>query len=150
MTLSFRYQLYNRTTPSLPLGGRWVQPRPVIAVSFIGPSDTWVSDCLLDTGADETVLPDGAAATIGIDLTDAPTGTAIAFGQRVPVRYALVTIRIADHQEQREWQGCLAFTSAYLRWPLLGFGGFQQFFLVAYHGDREVVELTVNGLYPGT
>jgi predicted aspartyl protease len=150
MTLSFRYQLYNRTTPSLPLGGRWVQPRPVIAVTFVGPSDVWVSDGLLDTGADETVLPDRAVAVLGVDLTNAPTGTAVAFGQRVPVRYALATLRIADQQEQREWQGWLAFTSAYLRWPLLGFGGFQQYFVTVYHGDREIVELTVNSLYPGT
>src|SRR4051794_38645488 len=119
MTLSYRYQLHNRTTPSLPLGGRWAQPRPVIPVSFVGPSDTWVSDGLLDTGADETVLPDGAASYVGIDLSNAPTGTAMAFGQRVPVRYALLTVRIADQQERREWPAWLAFTSAYLRWPLL-------------------------------
>jgi predicted aspartyl protease len=150
MTLSFRYQLKNRSTPSIPLGGRWVQPRPIIAVTFVGPGGTWVIDGLLDTGADETVLPDTAAATLGVDLTNAPTGTAMAFGQQVPVRYALVTIRLANPHERHEWQGWLAFTSAYLRWPLLGFGGFQQFFSVAYHGDREIVELTVNSLYPGT
>jgi hypothetical protein len=44
----------------------------------------------------------------------------------------------------------VGFTTAPLRWPLLGFGAFQQSFTVAYHGDREVVELTVNSLYPGT
>src|SRR5262245_1566983 len=121
MTLSFRYQLFNRPTPSLPLGGRWSQPRPVIPVTFIGPADTWLTDGLLDTGADETVLPDSAAATLGTDLANAPTGTAMAFGQRVIVRYALARIRIADQNERREWQAWLAFTSAYLRWPLLGF-----------------------------
>src|SRR5262245_37958657 len=150
MTLSFPCQLRNRSTPSIPLGGRWTQPRPIIAVTFIGPGGTWVSDGLLDTGADETVLPERAAVIPGLDLANVPTGTATAFGQQVPVRYALASMRIADQQEQRQWPGWLAFATAYLRWPLLGFGGFQQFFLVSYHGDREVVELTVNGLYPGT
>jgi len=150
MTLSFRYQMINRPKPSIPLGGRWVQPRPIIPVTSVGPvAGTWVADGLLDTGADETLLPESAAVTLGIDLTGATTGTARAFGQLVPVRYAEAKIRIADQQEQREWQAWLAFTSVYLRWPLLGFGGFQ-FFRVVYHGDLEFVELTANSLYPGT
>jgi hypothetical protein len=150
MTLSFPYQLRNRPTASIPLGGRWVQPRPIIPVTFLGQANSWLVGSLLDTGADETVLPDLGAIKLGLDLTGAPTGTATAFGQSVTVRYALVTMRVANPHEHREWQAWLAFTTAYLRWPLLGFGGFQQFFTVAYHGDREVVELTVNSLYPGT
>src|SRR5262245_41704608 len=132
MTLAFRYQLINRPTPSIPLGGRWVQPRPIIPVTVIGPARTLLVDGLLDTGADETVFSESAAVSLGIDLADAPTGTARAFGQIVPVRYALATLRIADQQERREWQAWLAFTGAYLRWPLLGFGGCQQFFVAAY------------------
>ena len=32
---------------------------------------------------------------------------------------------------------------------LLGFAGCLQFFDALFHGEREEVELTVNGLYPG-
>ena len=65
------------------------------------------------------------------------------------MRLAQVTLRIADNNEQREWRAWVAFTSATMRQPLLGFAGFLQYFTAAFHGDREEVELTVNGLYPG-
>jgi hypothetical protein len=66
------------------------------------------------------------------------------------VRYAEVTLRIADNQEQREWKAWVGFTAARLRQPLLGYAGFLQYFTATFHGDREEVELTVNPTYPGT
>ena len=42
------------------------------------------------------------------------------------------------------WVG---FTSAPIRHPLLGFAGFLQYFTATFHGDREEVELAVNGTY---
>jgi hypothetical protein len=44
----------------------------------------------------------------------------------------------------------VGFTSCRLRHALLGFAGFLEFFTATFHGDREEVELAVNGLYPGT
>lgn len=41
------------------------------------------------------------------------------------------------------------FTPARLRYPTLGFAGVLQFFTASFRGDRQEVELTVNGLYPG-
>jgi hypothetical protein len=117
----------------------------------LGPSTSWVLDALLDTGADDTVFPDHVAALIGVDLANAPAGTSAGVGSgSVSVRYARVALRIADNQERREWQAWVGFTSAPLRHPLLGFAGFLQYFTAAFHGDREEVELTVNGLYAGT
>jgi hypothetical protein len=64
--------------------------------------------------------------------------------------YAEVKLRITDGAEQREWQAWVAFTPACIRRPLLGFGGFLQFFTAAFYGDREQVELTTNSFYRGT
>jgi hypothetical protein len=44
----------------------------------------------------------------------------------------------------------VAFTSAPLRRPLLGFAGFLEFFTSTFYGDLEQVDLTINSRYPGT
>ena len=68
----------------------------------------------------------------------------------LPVRYARVTLRLTDGHEQREWPAWVGFTPAGLVYPVLGFAGCLQFFDAHFRGAREEVELTPNGLYPGT
>jgi hypothetical protein len=120
-------------------------------VALIGPTGTVVRQALLDTGADNTVFPDDVALRIGLDLSVAPLGTGAGIGSnRLTLRYAEVTLRIADNNERREWQAWVGFTSGRLRHPTLGFAGALEFFTATFHGDREQVELTVNGSYPGT
>lgn len=151
MTMRFKYRLQPRRTPSIPLGGRWVQPRPIISLTLIHGQRTWLGEGLVDDGADDTVFHDSVAATLGIDLTHLPGSVCEAVGgAAIPVRFATVTIRILANQERREWQGCVAFTPIRLRNSLLGFGGFLQFFTAAFHGDLEFLDLTINSLYPGT
>jgi hypothetical protein len=150
MSLIFPYQqVPMRRIP--PLLGRSDRPRPIIGVTAIGPRGTWASDGHLDTAADDTVFPEVAAAAIGIDLTNAPIGSGKgAAASPVPLRYAVVTLRIASLQEQREWQAWVGFTAAPLIRPLFGFAGFLQFFDANFRGSREEVELTVNANYSGT
>jgi hypothetical protein len=106
---------------------------------------------LLDTGADDTVFPDHVARLIGLDLAGAPTGTVSGAGAAgLPVRYAQVTLRLTDGREQREWPAWVGFTPSRLTYPMLGFAGCLQFFDATFRGAREDVELTPNGLYPGT
>lgn len=108
-------------------------------------------DGLIDTGSDDVLFPEDIAALIGIDLTNAPQGTASAFGQgTIPVRYAEATLRIADNQERREWRAWVSFAPVARRYALLGHAGFLQYFTASFHGDREELELTVNAQYPGT
>jgi hypothetical protein len=119
-------------------------------ISVLGPLGTFVDSAYLDSAADDTVIREDVAAKIGIDLTNAPEGTAAGPGMAlVLLRNAEVTLRLTDGKEQREWQARVGFTSARLSRPLLGFAGCLQFFTCTFHGDREVAELTVNGLYPG-
>lgn len=151
MSLRFPYQLEQANQSVIPLGGRWVRPRPLVAVALMGPAGNRARDALLDTGADDTVFPEYLAALIGIDLTNAPQGTASGVGsQGVPVKYAQVTLRLTDGKERREWPAWVGFTLAPMLYPMLGFAGCLQFFTSVFHGDREEVELTVNSLYPGT
>jgi predicted aspartyl protease len=151
MPMRFHYTLMHMPRPVASLGGRWVRPRPVVLVKVSGPGGTFQSSALLDTGADDTVFPARAAGKLGLDLTSAVPGIATgAGGMRVPVRYAQVTLRLSDGRETREWPALVAFTSARLNQPLLGFAGCLQFFDAQFFGAREEVELTVNSLYPGT
>ena len=150
MSLLYRYNIVRSPRAALTLGGRWSRPRPLIIVSATGPAGTHAVESLLDTGADETVFPDDVALRIGLSLTDAPQGMgAGASLAGVPLRYGEVNLRITDGIEQREWCAWVGFTSVKIYRPMLGFAGFLQFFTATFHGDREQVELTVNGLYPG-
>jgi len=150
MSLRFRYNLI-RTGRHIPsLGGRTVRPRPLVLVGVTGPADTAGRIALLDTGADDTVFPESLAAVLGIDLAQAPVGSLTnADGTSFSVRYADVTLRLTDGNEKRVWPA-IAFASAQLIYPLLGFAGCLQYFWANFMGDREEVELTVNSLYPGT
>jgi hypothetical protein len=151
MSLRFHYKRGKASHPLVSLQGRLDRPRPVIPLCIIGPADTWVGNGLLDTGADDTVFPDSTAANIGLDLTNAPGGSgAGAAASPVALRYAEVTLRLTAQQEQREWRAWVGFTAAPLRFPLLGYAGFLQFFDALFRGSNEEVELTVNALYPGT
>jgi hypothetical protein len=151
MSLRFPYLQVARGRPIVSLSGKVHRPRPVIGVTILGPAGAAPYDGLLDTGSDDVLFPEDVAALIGIDLINAPQGTASAFGHgTISVRYAEATLRVADNQEQREWHAWVSFAPVVRRYALLGHAGFLQYFTATFHGDREEVELTVNGQYPGT
>lgn len=151
MSLLFRYKVVRVQHAAVSLGGRWSRPRPFLPIAVIGPTNTSAVDGYLDTGSDDTIFSERLAARIGLDLTNAPQGQlTTATLTNAPVRYAQVTLRMTDGKEQRQWPAWVGFTPAHLQSPLLGFAGFLQFFTATFSDDREEVELTVNGFYPGT
>ena len=86
---------------------------------------------------------------IGIDLAGAPAGHHRGIdGIRHPVRYAPVRLRLSDGRTHLEWPATVGFTTAPLRYALLGFAGFFQFFTAEFQGDRERVALAANPLFP--
>jgi hypothetical protein len=100
----FRYHLVpqGRMLPSL--GGRTVRPRQLVTVTLVGPGTARARTALLDTGADDTVFPESLAVLVGIDLTNADTGTAaVPGGGRVSGRYASVTLRLKLDCETNLW-----------------------------------------------
>ena len=151
MSMVFSYRPIPVQQPLWSLRGRTERPRPLFPVTVVGPKGSVLRLCLLDTGSDDTVFHEKELATLGIDLTNAPTNTATGVGN-VPLalRYAEVRLRIAGNGERREWTARIGFTAAPLHQPLLGFAGFLEYFTATFHGDREEVELTVNSLYAGT
>jgi predicted aspartyl protease len=152
MTMRFRYLQVHMGKPLVSLGGRPTRPRTILGVTVLSPTTSRSLDALLDTGADDTVFSEQLAQRLGIDLSTAEVGTAQgAGGQLITVRYATVRLRIADQQEQREWEAVVGFAPlGQTSLPMLGFAGFLQYFTAVFYGDREEVELTVNSLYSGT
>ena len=151
MTMRFAYDLIGTSSPILALGGRYFRPRPIVPITLIGPLGSHLLRGLVDSGADEIIVPEFVPPIIGVDLFGAPTVTTRGIaGSMVSVRLAEVTMRIADLHERREWSAWVGFSPIPRRTAVLGFTGFLQYFTTMLHGEFERLELTVNALYPGT
>lgn len=151
MSLRFRYQLAPTGRMIHSLGGRTVRPRPLVPVRLISASSSPTRAGLLDKGADETIYPEARARLLGLDLTNAPLGSAtVANSASINFRYSPVTLYLTEGNETRGWKAIVGFSPARLRYGLLGFAGCLQYFTASFRGDIEEVELSVNALYPGT
>jgi hypothetical protein len=151
MSLYFNYKRLVMPKPQITLGGGRYRAKPIISITLVGPGGALCREALVDSGADECIFPEQYATTLGINLQYAPFGSTTGIGGNTfTVRYAEVTLRLASHREQREWRAWIAFTISSIRRPLLGIAGFLQFFDAKFCGEREEIELTVNGTYPGT
>jgi hypothetical protein len=148
--MRFPYRPLSMRQPVYSLGGSRTRYYPIIPVLLTGPKGRWMRDCLLDSGADDTLFPDSAAAALGIDLSGAPTATALQIGgTAIPYTYASVSLRIADGSESCEWVAVVGFTNKPLRWPLLGQTGVFPFFDVTLFGARREIGLTPNASFSG-
>ena len=151
MSVRFAYRLIPATAPVIAVHGRGSRPRPMTSVELIGPARTLDVPCLVDTGADDTVFPEALAAAAGLDLTGALEVHAGGVGGRKQrVRFVDARLRLFDGQTAHEWPATVGFTSALSSHALLGFAGCLEYFTATFDGERRVVELTPNALYPGT
>jgi hypothetical protein len=132
------------------LGGSRTRPRALLDLSVTGPAGTRILQVTADTGADEIVLPERFAPALGIDLTNAPTGSSGGVGSPTfPVRYATVTLRLTDNVEYRCWTALVGFTTALTTRGLFGYAQGLQYFTSTFFGDRRELLLEVNTTYPG-
>jgi hypothetical protein len=152
MEFQFPFSAIAIPRPVISLQGRKVRPRPMIPFVVINPRTGACRSYrgLLDTGADDTVFQDETAVALGIDLTNAPTGTVQgATGQTMTVRYAEVFLQIANDEDAGlEWRATVAFAPKRGTHPILGFAGFLQFFDTTFHGELEEVTLIPSGNLP--
>jgi hypothetical protein len=148
--MRFRYVPLATTRPIYPLGGAWVRHRPLLAIEIAGPLGSRFLDAVLDSGADDTIFPEHLAPRLGVVLANAPEGESAAVGGAPLVyRYASVTLRLADHYEECEWEAIVGFIAAPLRRPILGQAGVLQFFDVQLLGAHRETILTPNPSFAG-
>jgi hypothetical protein len=146
----FAYLPLPTRRPVYALGGVRVRYRPIIPVQIILPQGLPAFDACIDCASDDSVFPMRLARRLGIDLTNAPEGQVQAVAQSaLPVKYARVTLLLADGFESCQWHAIVAFADVPLRWALLGHAGFLQFFDVNLRGALREVVVVPNGSFSG-
>ncbi len=150
MPLRFPYLRRPSLRPVYPLGGILYRYFPIFAVVVSTPQASIVRDGLLDTGANDTVCPDFLAPLLGVDLTQAPEGSAYSAGGFVlPVRFATVHLRITDTKETCEWEAMVGFAPLKMNRVLLGQTAFLQYFDVSLVNPFREIILTPNTTFTG-
>ncbi len=151
MSLRFPYRRVPVHHTVASLDGVQYRPRPIVTVTLVGPRGNKAIDVLVDSGSDDSVFPEQLAMPLGLDLTNAPRHVMTRLSHaRGTIRYAQIRILLTDGSEFRNWPAWIAFTSAPLVYPTLGFAGALQFFLAKLDGPGEVLEFEIGSSYPGT
>jgi len=126
--------------------------RPVITIRIVGPTADPRWDALVDTGADETLLPLSLAGLLGLELDATATSQAAGIsGDHLTIRYGEVEFQINDGNETIRWQtivGFVDFASADDEVIILGHGGCLDYFTALFEGEKAELELTANSLLP--
>jgi hypothetical protein len=104
---------------------------------------------LVDSGANDTLFPLDAATLLNIPLL-ASTGHAMRWrGQRFQLTYGTVDLELQDDDGKTLcWQAVVAFTSAGLRYPLLGMCGCLEVLDARLVGVDRMIELEPNASFP--
>lgn len=140
----FPFRPYRLTASAPSLGGRMVRYKPVIALTVIGPSGQHSLEALVDSGADDVVLPAHAASAIGVSLSTAPSSHAQGLGGMQPVGlwYAPVILLLSDGAQTCRWRAVTAFTTTPMRFALFGIaGGLEHFRTTLDVQTREIILL---------
>jgi hypothetical protein len=128
--------------PSLPASAavRW---RPLVPVTVHGTGGSVsFGRALVDSGADDTILPLDVAVCLGVALL-LDTGHAMRWqGQRHVLRFGHVDLELVDDSGGAlRWPAIVAFTPARVRYPLLGLTGCLEFMEARFVGSSRVLEL---------
>ena len=126
--------------------------RPVITVRISGLRSDAQWDALVDTGADETLLPLSLAELLGVDLDrDATSQAAGISGDRLTIFYGDVEFQITAGNEAIGWHttvGFVDFGSTDDEVIILGHGGCLDYFTALFDGESAELELTANSHLP--
>jgi len=151
--LRYSYQpvpLSGSAPPSLPPLGtvRW---RPFAPVTIIGPTGVTrhFQRALVDPGADDTVFPLELVERLGVVLRP-DTGQRLRWrGQTYPLRYGDADLELSDDGASCRWTTVVCFSSAPIRYRILGNAGCLEFFNVTFRGADRTRELEPNLSFPG-
>jgi predicted aspartyl protease len=120
--------------------------RPEIRIVVHGPNGAETYRALVDTGADDTILPESVARGLGIRMTRATGPAAQAFGgQAIALSYADVELELVYAEAKLRWLAHVYFVAGTEEETiLLGQQGFLEFFTATFIGDECVLELQPN------
>jgi hypothetical protein len=109
---------------------------------------------LIDTGADHTLLPISISRDVGAELfpqeRDAAKGVG---GHEIAVIPGRVQLELISDEESRAWDAVIGFAqfdNPEEECSILGHSGCLEYFLAAFDGVTQVVELTPRAIPPNS
>ena len=142
--MRFPYQRYTVAGIGSHLTTVW---RPALLVRVIGPAGDDTVFGRVDTGADDTLLPDFLIAPLGVALDPAAVATIEGIdGGTVPVRYGAVDLELADATSSFRWNALVGFYPRHN--AVFGLSGFLDYFQALFHGRTRELSLLPNGTAP--
>jgi len=118
--------------------------RPVIPVRVIGPAGAAAFYGLLDTGADQTVLPKALADLIGVTGNPARAATLLSASGEMSVTYTNVAFELGRGRGKVYWSATVAIIEEAWQEVVLGHAGFLEYFDATFFGVRRQVRLRRN------
>jgi hypothetical protein len=116
----------------------------MVEVRVIGPTGDWDELGRVDTGSDETLIPNQIAAEIGVVMDDpVPVG---GVGGGMLARFGTVDLELSDGQTSYRWSASVAFSPYPV--ALWGLNGFLQYFRATFNGRRQYLNLVPQGYAP--
>jgi hypothetical protein len=119
--------------------------RPMINVRVIGPAGDDNIFGRVDSGADDTLLPDYLIATLGVIGLSMPIPIG-GIGGAALARYGTVDLEIGQKRASFRWAAYVGFYPHNV--PVFGIKGFLQFFTATFNGRLRHLDLRSNGIAP--
>jgi hypothetical protein len=126
--------------------------RPEIAIFVGGPRGSGQYQALVDTGADNTILPKSVADEWGIELVRGAGPPLTAFGgQQLATYFGDAEFEMQDEQTSIRWKARVLFfdfPSADQESLVLGHTRFLDYFTATFDGEQATLTLTANDELP--
>jgi hypothetical protein len=119
--------------------------RPMIAVRVTGPAGDDDVFGRVDSGADDTMLPDYLVARLGVAGLSGPVVIG-GIGGAILARFGSVDLEILRGQSSCCWSARVGFYPHPV--PVFGLKGFLQYFRATFDGRRHLLDLIPNGTAP--
>lgn len=143
---------YSAILSSAPdIGDAVVIFRPEVRIRVHGPNGAGDFLALVDTGADNTILPEAIANDLGIPLKAGTGPAATAFGgQAIALSYADVELELMHADGDLRWSARVFFVADDTNQEtlILGHQGFLDYFTATFDGENCVLELKPNPHLP--
>ena len=121
--------------------------RPMIPIRVIGPSGVRELQALVDTGADDTLLPDVLIGSLEITIQPGDQAIIVGIeGSMTVARYGTVDLEILGAGGGYRLSARVGFHAS-LR-VVLGHSGFLDYFTTSFNGRSRQLTLTPNGTAP--